>query len=84
MFLKAATPTDYNFTDEETKFLNKDGFCVEDNLLSIYGNGLIVKFTKDKLISLATEYYENENIKWNREMGYSPKAILYICKYTLY
>ena len=80
MFLKAASPMDYNFVKEYNKFLNEDDFCVENNLVGIYKDK-ITKFTKDKLISLATDYYENKNIEWNREMGYSPEAIIYICKY---
>ena len=31
MFLRAASPIEYNFTTHEKQFLKNDGFCVEDN-----------------------------------------------------
>ena len=58
MFLKSASPMVYNFTTEERKYLKFDGHCVEDNLIGIYGP-LIKKFTKPKLIELATEFYKD-------------------------
>ena len=80
MFLKAGSPIDYNFTTQEKQFLKHDGFCVEDNLLGLYGK-LIKKFTFDKIISIASEFYKNINIIWNRTMGYSTDCIMHICKY---
>ena len=78
MFMKAASPMNYTWTTEERKYLKFDGHCVEDNLIGVYGP-LIKKFTKIKIIELATEYYNDKN--WTPERGYTPKCIMYICKY---
>jgi len=80
MFLKEGSAIDYNFTTQEKMFLKNDGYCVEDNLLGIY-SPLIKKFTFDKIISIASEFYKNINIIWNRTMGYSSDCIMHICKY---
>jgi hypothetical protein len=53
---------------------------VEDNLIGVYGS-LIKKFTKEKLIELAHEYYDNDDDLWSPEKGYSPKCIMHICKH---
>jgi hypothetical protein len=87
MFLKSASPMVYTWTTEERKYLNFDGHCVEDNLVGIYGP-LIIKFTKNKIIEIASEFYNDEawnsdddDEEWTPEMGYSPECILRICKH---
>ena len=80
MFLKAGSAIDYNFTTQEKKFLKNDGYCVEDNLLGIYGT-LIKKFTFDNLVSIASDFYKKLNITWNRTMGYSTDCIMHICQH---
>ena len=80
MYLKSASAINYNFTNEEVKFLKDTNHCVEDNLLGIYKDQ-IKKFTFDKLISLATTFYKSKDIDWNNDMGYTPECILYICQY---
>ena len=81
MFLKSASPINYIWTKEEIKFLKSDGHCVEDNILGIY-SPIIKKLTKEKIITLANEFYDIQNYK-NRTpaIGYSSECILYICKY---
>ena len=79
MFLKAASPIDYKFLTCEKKFLNNNGFCVEDNLIGIYGS-LIKKFTLNNIIEIATNFYKSKNINWDRTMGYSSDCIMHICK----
>ena len=77
MFLKAASPMVYTWTKEERKYLNFDGHCVEDNLVGVYGP-LIKKFTKPKLIELASNYYNDD---WTSEMGFTPNCIMHICRH---
>ena len=79
MFLKAASPMDYKFLTCEKKFLNNNGFCVEDNLIGIYGS-LIKKFTLNNIIEMATNFYKSKNVQWDRTMGYSSDCIMHICK----
>lgn len=78
MFLKSASPMNYTFTGEERKFLNFNGHCVEDNLIGVYGS-LIKKFTKPKLIELASNFFDDED--WNPDMGYTPECVMEICKH---
>ena len=79
MFLKAASPIEYNFATHEKQFLLNDGFCVEDNLLGIY-SPLIKKFTLKSILDIASEFYKNLNISWDRTMGYTTDCIMHICK----
>ena len=79
MFLKSASPIEYNFTTHEKKFLQNNGHCVEDNLIGIYGN-LIKKFTLKNIIEIASEFYKNKNISWTNSMGYSSDCIIHICE----
>jgi hypothetical protein len=60
MFLKAASPIEYNFTTQEQNFLKNDGFCVEDNLIGIYGQ-LIKKFTLNNIVEIASNFYKNSD-----------------------
>ena len=81
MFLKSASPINYIWTKQEAKFLKNDGHCVEDNILGIY-RPIIKKLTKEKIITLANEFYDIQNYKnWTPAIGYSSECILYICKY---
>ena len=79
MFLKAASPIEYNFTTHEKKFLKNDGYCVEDNLIGIYGK-LIKKFTLNNIIEIASNFYNNKKIVWDNSMGYSSDCIIHICE----
>ena len=79
MFLKQSSAINYNMTKCEKKFLKNDGFCVEDNLLGIYST-LIKKFTFQSIIDLASEFFNNLNIIWNRSMGYTTDCIMHICR----
>ena len=80
MFLKAASPIEYNFTTHEKKFINNNGFCVEDNLLGIY-SPLIKKFTFKAIVEISSEFYKLKNIEWDREMGYSTECIMHLCQH---
>ena len=80
MFLKSSSHIDYNFTTEEKQFLKHNDFCVEDNLISIYGQ-LIKKFTLKNIVDIATVFYKKLNIIWDRTMGYSTDCIMHICQY---
>jgi DNA replication protein DnaC len=80
MFLRAASPIEYNFTTHEKEFLKNDGFCVEDNLLGIY-SPLIKSFTLKNIIDIASKFYEDLNITWDNTMGYTTDCIMHICKF---
>ncbi len=41
----------YNFTEQETKYLLNDNTCVTDNLVELHGKEL--KLNKDKIIKLS-------------------------------
>ena len=79
MFLKSSSPIEYNFTTHEKKFLKNDGYCVEDNLIGIYGK-LIKKFTLNNIIEIASNFYNNKKIVWDNSMGYSSDCIIHICE----
>ena len=53
---------------------------MEDNLIGIY-SPLIKKFTLNKIIEIASEFYKLKDIEWERSMGYTSECIMHICKY---
>jgi hypothetical protein len=82
MFMKSASPMVYTWTTEERKYLNFDGHCVEDNLVGIYGS-LIKMFTKNKIIEIASEFYNDE--AWNSdddEEDWTPEIQSAYCVYV--
>ena len=80
MMMKSGSPIEYNFTSEERKYLKYTDTCVEDNLIGVYGE-IIKKFTKEKLVEIASDFYDDKINDWIPSMGYSPDAIKCICKY---
>ena len=55
MPLRQVGHIEYNFTEQETKYLTKDNTCVIDNLVGLYGTEL--KLNKDKIIKLNKEFH---------------------------
>ena len=63
MMMKSGSPIDYNFTTEEKKYLKYTDTCVEDNLIGVYGE-IIKKFTKNKLVEIASDFYDDKITNW--------------------
>jgi 5-methylcytosine-specific restriction endonuclease McrA len=62
MPLRQAGYIEYNFTNQETKYLTNENTCVIDNLVGLYGKEL--KLNKQKLIKINKEFHgivENVN-----------------------
>ena len=55
MPLRQAGYIEYNFTEQETKYLTSENTCVIDNLVGVYGKEL--KLNKDKIIKLNKEFH---------------------------
>ena len=55
MPLRQAGCLEYNFTEQETKYLLNENTCVIDNLVGLYGKEL--KLNRDKIINLNKEFH---------------------------
>ncbi len=55
MPLRQAGHLQYNFTEQETKYLLNDNTCVIDNLVGLYGKEL--KLNRNKIIKLNKEFH---------------------------
>ena len=58
MFLMAASPTQYDFLQEEVQFLQDKNECVIDNFLGVYGP-LIKKLNRETLLRDITNFYNS-------------------------
>jgi hypothetical protein len=90
MFLMAASPTQYDFLQEEVKFLQDKNECVIDNFLGVYGP-LIKKLNRESLLRDISNFYngpssaldeglEVNKSEWSIEDGVTPLCIEYLCK----
>ena len=91
MFLMAASPTQYDFLQEEVKFLQDKNECVIDNFLGVYGP-LIKKLNRETLLRDITNFYNgsssaldegvevNNKYTWSIEDGVTPLCIESLCK----
>jgi hypothetical protein len=91
MFLMAASPTQYDFLQEEVQFLQDKNECVIDNFLGVYGP-LIKKLNRETLLRDITNFYHgsssaldegvevNNKYTWAIEDGVTPLCIESLCK----
>ena len=91
MFLMAASPTQYDFLQEEVQFLQDKNECVIDNFLGVYGP-LIKKLNRETLLRDITNFYNgsssaldegvevNNKYSWSIEDGVTPLCIEFLCK----
>ena len=96
MFLQSSSHINYNFTNEENKYLENKGECVIDNLVGKYSDK-IKKLTRENLLKLLDKFYNeiddddgldyglpkgiNNKELWTINDGVSSLGIQHICEH---